>query len=100
MNVTDSKQIQDVFVQVKNMVSDKGVWALINNAGLITAGPIEWFRMEDCKKLADVNLWGLIEVTKTFLPLVKKAEGRIINISSVAGLISGQFFGPYSITKY
>ena len=40
--------------------------------------------MEDYKKLADVNLWGLIEVTKTFLPLVKKAEGRIVNISSGA----------------
>ena len=51
----------------------------------MTLGPLEWFTMEDYKKMADVNLWGLIEVTKTFLPLVKKAEGRIINIASVAG---------------
>ena len=41
--------------------------------------------MEDYKKMADVNLWGLIEVTKSFLPLVKKAEGRIVNVSSSAG---------------
>ena len=51
----------------------------------MTIGPLEWFTMKDYKKMADVNLWGLIEVTKTFLPLVKKAEGRIVNFASIAG---------------
>ncbi|KAK3751523.1 hypothetical protein QZH41_009806, partial [Actinostola sp. cb2023] len=100
MDVTDSKQIRDVFVQVKNIVADKGVWAVINNAGCMTIGPLEWFTMKDYKKMADVNLWGLIEVTNTFLPLVKKAEGRIVNVSSIAGLICGSGFAPYSVTKY
>ena len=63
----------------------KGVWAVVNNAGYLTVGPIEWYKMEDFRKMADVNLWGLIEVTKIFLPLVKKAEGRIVNFASVAG---------------
>ncbi|KAK3753823.1 hypothetical protein QZH41_005376 [Actinostola sp. cb2023] len=100
MDVTDSKQIRDVFVQVKNIVADKGVWAVINNAGYMTIGPLEWFTMKDYKKMADVNLWGLIEVTKTFLPLVKKAEGRIVNFASIAGLVSYAGFAPYCVTKF
>jgi len=59
---------------------------LVNNAGIATTGPLEWFKLEDYKKMADVNLWGTIDVTTTFLPLLKKAKGRVINLSSVAGM--------------
>jgi len=41
--------------------------------------------LEDYKRVADVNLWGLIDVTKVFLPLIKKECGRIINLASIAG---------------
>ena len=41
--------------------------------------------MEVFKRSADVNLWGMIDVTKTFLPLVKKTSGRVVNLSSMAG---------------
>ena len=41
--------------------------------------------MDIFKRTADVNLWGMIDVTKTFLPLVKKAQGRVVNFSSAAG---------------
>ncbi|KXJ26958.1 retinol dehydrogenase 7 [Exaiptasia diaphana] len=100
LDVTNSKQIHEVFAKVKHLVSEKGIWALVNNAGIITNGPIEWFKMEDFKRMADVNLWGLIEVTQTFLPLVKKAEGRVVNVGSVAGIMTVFSFGPYSVTKY
>lgn len=45
----------------------------------------EWTPMEVFKRSADVNLWGMIDVTKTFLPLVKKTSGRVVNLSSMAG---------------
>jgi NADP-dependent 3-hydroxy acid dehydrogenase YdfG len=64
-----------------------GLWAVVNNAGYMTLGPLEWFKMEEYKRMADVNLWGLVDVTKTFLPLVKKAKGRVVNFSSVAGTV-------------
>ena len=47
--------------------------------------PIEWTPLTIYKRTADVNLWGLIEMTKTFLPLVKRARGRVVNFSSGAG---------------
>lgn len=62
-----------------------GLWGLVNNAGILTVGPVEWIPLDAYKKVADVNLWGLIDVTKTFLPLVKKAKGRIVIVSSIAG---------------
>ena len=58
---------------------------MVNNAGVTSIGLIEWMPFDEFKRLADVNLWGLIDVTKTFLPLVKKAEGRVVNVSSMLG---------------
>ena len=62
-----------------------GLWGVVNNAGVASLGLIEWMPLDEFKQIADVNLWGLIEVTKTFLPLVKKAEGRVVNFSSMLG---------------
>lgn len=66
-----------------------GLWGLINNAGILVIGPIEWVPMAEYKRNAEVNLWGLIDVTKTFLPLVKKEKGRIVMVSSIAGTLLG-----------
>ena len=57
----------------------------MNNAGIAVIAPVEWLPLEKFKRIADVNLWGLIEVTKTFLPLIKKAQGRVVNFSSMLG---------------
>ena len=46
---------------------------------------IEWQPLESLKEIADVNLWGMICVTKTFLPLIKRARGRVINVGSILG---------------
>ena len=62
-----------------------GLWGLVNNAGILYLLPIEWTSMDIFKHTADVNLWGMIDVTKTILPLVKKAQGRVVNFSSAAG---------------
>ena len=62
-----------------------GLWGLVNNAGILSHAPIEWQPLDIFKRIADVNLWGMIDVTKTFLPLVKRARGRVVNFSSVAG---------------
>ena len=61
----------------------------MNNAGIGRAGPIEWTPLDRMKHVADVNLWGTINVTKTFLPLIKKSQGRVVNLSSMAGEFTG-----------
>ncbi|KAL9983671.1 hypothetical protein ACROYT_G005880 [Oculina patagonica] len=100
LDVTNSQQIKDVFNEVKREVSSAGLWGLVNNAGILNFSPIEWTPLDIFRRSADVNLWGMIDVTKTFLPLIKKTHGRVVNMSSMAGRISVNFYASYSVTKY
>ena len=56
--------------------------------------------VDDYKSVAAVNLYGLIDVTMMFLPLVKVARGRVVNTSSEAGRFSMPFISPYAASKY
>ena len=62
----------------------------MNNAGIGAAAPIEWMPLDHMKRVADINLWGMIDVTKTFLPLIKKSQGRVVNLSSMLGEVSNK----------
>ena len=57
-----------------------GLWGLINNAGIAgRSGPADWLNLDDYHQVINVNLFGLIDVTTTFLSLIKKEKGRIVN---------------------
>lgn len=78
-----------------------GLWGVLNNAGVISAyGPPDWFSVDDYRKACEVNLWGLIDLTLTFLPLVKRARGRIVNTSSIGGRVCFHRSVPYCISKF
>lgn len=77
-----------------------GLWGLVNNAGIsIPTAPNEWLTKHDFMKILDVNLLGLLEVTLSLLSLVRKARGRVVNVSSVVGRVS-LLGGGYCISKY
>ncbi|NXI14997.1 RDH16 dehydrogenase, partial [Irena cyanogastra] len=100
LDVTSSKSIADVTAWVRERVGDQGLWGLVNNAGIaIPTGPNEWLTKEDFVKVMNVNLVGLVEVTLSLLPLVRRARGRVVNVSSVMGRLSF-FGGGYCISKY
>lgn len=89
LDVTDTKNVQLVAKMVKDRVSDKGLWGLINNAGIMGAtAPTDWLTIEHFREPIEVNLIGLINVTINMLPLVKKARGRIVNVTSVGGCVA------------
>jgi len=78
-----------------------GLWGIVNVAGTLkTVGPLDWLTADDYRHHCDVNLFGLIDVTMTFLPLVKKAQGRIVNFSSDFGLMSNPMITSYSVSKF
>ena len=101
-------QDQDAVSQAAKVVYDTcdRIDALINNAGIAVPGPLQFVSEADFEKQMDVNLKSVRRITNTFLPLLgattdfKGAPGRIINISSVSGLFSSPFNGPYSISKH
>ncbi|MEQ2204597.1 Retinol dehydrogenase 7 [Xenoophorus captivus] len=77
-----------------------GLWGLVNNAGRsVPIGPTEWMQLEDFTKVLNVNLIGVIDVTLQFLPLLKKAKGRVVNVASILGRLS-LIGGGYSVSKW
>ncbi|XP_037542081.1 retinol dehydrogenase 1 [Nematolebias whitei] len=100
LNVTDSASIRSAVEFVRREVGERGLWGLVNNAGrAMPIGPTDWMQLEDFTKVLDVNLIGLIDVTLQFLPLLKKAHGRVVNIASVLGRLS-LTGGGYCLSKY
>ena len=77
-----------------------GLWAIVNNAGVASPGPVEWRSLEEMKHVVNVNLWGTVDVTKTFLPLLRQCGGRIVNVASICGRVSLPGAAAYSISKY
>ncbi|OBS68110.1 hypothetical protein A6R68_03348, partial [Neotoma lepida] len=85
---------------VKERVGNRGLWGLVNNAGVFPPlAYVEWMKPEDYMAAFQVNLFGMVQVTLSMLPLVKKARGRIVNVSSALGRISF-CAGFYSCSKY
>ncbi|KAG7227549.1 hypothetical protein INR49_005364 [Caranx melampygus] len=100
LDVTDSESVTKVADMIKTLVGEKGLWAVVNNAGIaVPSGPTDWLTIADYKSMLAVNLLGVIDVTLSVLPLIKKAKGRVVNVASVFGRIS-PFGGPYCVSKY
>ncbi|XP_019622981.1 PREDICTED: retinol dehydrogenase 16-like isoform X1 [Branchiostoma belcheri] len=107
MDVTKTDSVQDAFRLVEQAVGSKGLsktclWGLVNNAGIlgVMGGTMEWATLEDYQAVLSVNLLGMIDVTKTFLPLIKKSRGRIVNVASGVGRLAMPQGAPYTVSKY
>ncbi|XP_063149930.1 retinol dehydrogenase 16-like [Candoia aspera] len=100
IDVNSTESVGKATEWVKGQVGDKGLWGLVNNAGVsIPTAPNEWLTKEDFKKIIDINLLGVIDVTIQMLPLLRRAKGRIVNVSSVMGRLSF-FGGGYCPSKF
>uniref|UniRef100_A0A452HJI2 Retinol dehydrogenase 16 n=1 Tax=Gopherus agassizii TaxID=38772 RepID=A0A452HJI2_9SAUR len=100
LDVTRTDSIAAATAWVKERVGDKGLWGLVNNAGVaLPLVPNEWLTKDDFVRVLDVNLIGLIEVTLSFLPLVKRARGRVVNMASILGRLAF-YGGGYCPSKY
>ncbi|XP_062979198.1 17-beta-hydroxysteroid dehydrogenase type 6-like [Elgaria multicarinata webbii] len=88
LDVTSTENVEAATKWTKSCIGNKGLWGLVNNAGIcVPSGPNEWMTKDDFAKVINVNLLGLIDVTLHLLPLVRKARGRVVNISSVMGRV-------------
>ncbi|KAK7880765.1 hypothetical protein WMY93_032578, partial [Mugilogobius chulae] len=100
MDVTDPEHIARVKEQVKKQLGDKGLWGLVNNAGLLLCPvDVELQTMSGYRRLMEVNFLSAVAVTQTFLPLIRRAKGRVVNISSLAGEVPMPHYSAYSSTK-
>jgi len=80
----------------------RGLWGIVNNAGVNVIDPLVEADESDLQFLFDVNVYGVFRVTKAFAPMVIETKGRIVNISSIAGTLSGGLdgYGMYVMSKH
>ncbi len=99
LDVTDKASIQNAVHQTTEKFGTIDV--LVNNAGYGQMGPLEEVSEEDIRIQFETNVFGLIEVTKAVLPLMRQQRsGHILNLSSIAGLVSFPAVGIYNASKY
>ncbi|KAM4797472.1 17-beta-hydroxysteroid dehydrogenase type 6-like [Rhinophrynus dorsalis] len=100
LDVTDSESVSSVAKWVSDIAGTKGLWGLVNNAGIaLPIAPNEWLTKNDFVKILNVNLLGVIDMTLKLLPLIRKAQGRVVNVASIAGRVT-LCGGGYCVSKY
>ena len=72
---------------------------LVNNAGIAAGGPIELLDLEGVREMLEVNVLGPFAVTQAFIPRLREARGRVVNISSVSGRLAAPYLAPYCASK-
>ena len=78
----------------------RGLHGIVNNAGIAIVAPLIDVEEKELSSLMDVNVFGPYRITKAFAPLIIESKGRVVTISSISGILSGPFFGPYSMSKH
>jgi len=82
------------------VLGDAPLAGLVNNAGIVVAGPLELVPMELWRKQFEVNVLGQVAVTQAFLPLLRAGRGRIVNMGSVVGRCPVPYSSPYCSSKF
>jgi hypothetical protein len=105
-DVTDEAAIREAAECVGEALGGEALAGLVNNAGIAVSGPLIEVETDEYRKQLEVNLVGPFVVTKAFAPLLgaranfQGKPGRIVNISSVAGIRAMPFVGPYAASKF
>lgn len=98
LDVTDQAQIDAAVKTITE--AGRGLYGLINNAGVAALFPLVDTPEEEMAFLMDVNLFGPYRVTRAFAPLIIESKGRISTTGSISGIGSGRLYGPYSMSKH
>ena len=97
LDVTKADEIAEAAAAI---TAAGGLYGLVNNAGIASAAPLEFVPVDELRHQLEVNVVGQVAVTQAVLPLLRSARGRIVNVTSIGGLIAGQMLGPYNASKF
>ncbi|KAG7239578.1 hypothetical protein INR49_028729 [Caranx melampygus] len=100
VDITQPQQVQQALLDTKAKLGLRGLWGLVNNAGVcVNFGDAELSLMSNFRGCMEVNFFGTLNITKSFLPLLRQAKGRIITISSPAGDLPFPCLAAYGSSK-
>jgi NAD(P)-dependent dehydrogenase (short-subunit alcohol dehydrogenase family) len=106
LEVTDPRSVGEAAEAVEAALQGENLDALVNSAGIARLGPLACLSTAALREQFEVNLFGLFEVTRRFLPLLgakpgaQRPAGRIVNLSSGSGRLAMPFFGFYAASKH
>jgi NAD(P)-dependent dehydrogenase (short-subunit alcohol dehydrogenase family) len=96
IDVTDADQI----AAASDALGDEPLVGLVNNAGIGVAAPLEFLPIDKLRQQLEINLIGQAAVTQAFLPALRRARGRIVNVSSIGGRVGLPLVGAYNASKF
>ncbi|XP_069019940.1 D-beta-hydroxybutyrate dehydrogenase, mitochondrial [Embiotoca jacksoni] len=99
LDVTSDEDVQQAKKMVQENLPEKGLWAVINNAGISDWAEIEWSTIDDFYHLVNINLFGCIRTSIAFLPLIRATKGRMVFVSSIFAFFNCLNMGAYSVSK-
>lgn len=99
LSVTDERSLQEALEKVKSTYGSIDI--MVNNAGILIAGEVRDMNSEMFRKILDVNLMGVVNGSlAAFKIMAQQGQGKIVNISSISGLIASPLYSAYSATKH
>ncbi len=100
IDVVDPESIAAAAKTISASVGDTGLAGLVNNAGIVVSGPLEFVAVDAIRQQLEVNVIGQIAVTQAMLPMLRNGPGRIVNMGSISGFVTAPYMGPYSMSKF
>jgi NAD(P)-dependent dehydrogenase (short-subunit alcohol dehydrogenase family) len=100
LDVTNEAQVQDAARTVERALAGAPLSALWNNAGISVNGPLEFIELDALRRQLEVNVIGQVAATQAFLPMLRRARGRILTTGSVGGFFTTPMLIPYCMSKF
>src|SRR5258708_4608341 len=98
-DITKPEAVKDWAHGVSDAIGDSGLDLLISNAGILTPGPIELLPLDAIRREFDVNVFGALSVINAYLPALRKARGRVVQVSTWTASVPLPFNGPSGASK-
>ena len=100
LDVTNGDHIARVVDELAMTVGDAGIQGLVNNAGVGVGGPVEYLPEDAWRFVFEANFFGIVNLTRAALPLLRRGRGRVVHIGSIGGRIASPGVAPYSASKH
>ena len=100
VDIADPDQIGALAQRVADDPEGRPLRVLVNNAGIAVNAPVEVIPLDEWRRQFEVNLFGHIAMIQALLPALIAGRGRIVNVSSIGGLVAGPTYGAYSGSKF
>lgn len=98
LDVTIASDIENAVATITK--AGRGLFGVVNNAGVVGVAPLVEITDNELNAVLNVNLFGPIRVTRAVAPLLFESRGRVVNISSLNGIVASPMIGAYSISKH